>query len=86
MTQKKGRTSSMYDGSIYAKGGSVVLTNVGTLQDGTNVNLLLTGDQSFLVAPYDPNQDGGKKTGKIIVDSQDDLHLKIELIDDSNNA
>lgn len=86
MTQEKGKTGSKYDGSIYDNGGSVVLTNVGILQDGTNVNVRLTGDKSFLVAPHEPNQDGGQRTGKIIVDSQDDLNLKIELLDDNGDA
>ncbi|GAK31071.1 putative cell surface protein [Weissella oryzae SG25] len=85
MTQEQGKTSSMFDGSVYDKGGSVVLTNVGTLQDGTNVNMKLSSDQSFLVAPHEPNQDNNGRSGKIIADSLDDAYITYQFIDDKGN-
>ncbi|WP_260361872.1 LPXTG cell wall anchor domain-containing protein [Leuconostoc pseudomesenteroides] len=90
LVDKSGSTTDFNGGYIFTKGGSVKLTNVGTLADGTNVNIVYknaSGDKnSWAISPKDPDQDGGKATGKIIIGSQDDIKLDYQFVDDNGKA
>ncbi|MCJ1978308.1 SspB-related isopeptide-forming adhesin [Pseudolactococcus paracarnosus] len=89
LVEKTGETTDFNGGYIFTSGGSVKLTNVGTLADGTNVNLIyknVSGDtNSWSIAPRDTGIDDDKPSGKIIIGSQDDIKLEYAFVDDQGN-
>lgn len=86
LVDAQGSNSSFDDGLIFPNGGSVKLTNVGQLADGTNINLVyknVSGDNnSWSISPHEPGEDDNKAVGKIILNSQDDLNLTYQFVDD----